>query len=519
MPQAPPFLYTQVVATSQPLAARAGLDALRRGGNAVDAALSAAIALTVVEPTGCGVGGDAFAMVWDGRRLWGLNGSGRSPAAWNPQYFAKRGALPELGWDTVTVPGAVDAWAVLSERFGALPFEALFVPALDHARNGYSVTPNIALKWREAETRYRAFPDFAHTFLPGGRAPRAGERFRCPDLAGTLEKIAATRGEAFYRGEISEKIAARAIADGAAMTLRDLADHRSQWVAPLSRQYGDIRLHELPPNGQGIAALIALGILDQMDLAAHPMDGADSIHLQVEAMKIAFEQTFRHVADPDAMTITAETLLENAALSQMARSIRLDRAADPQGKKPDEGGTVTLAAADSGGMMVSYIQSNYLGFGSGIVIPGTGISLQNRGCGFTPVPGHPNRVDGAKRPFHTIIPAFVTRGEDRPVLSLGVMGAHMQAQGHVQIVTRMFTYGLGPQAACDAPRWHVGKDWALSLENGFDPEVVNELRRRGHPIAPSQEESLFGGAQLVMNTDAGYLAGSDHRKDGEAVGF
>jgi gamma-glutamyltranspeptidase/glutathione hydrolase len=511
-------LYSQVVATSQPLAAQAGLDALHRGGNAVDAALTAAITLTVVEPTGCGVGGDAFAMVWDGRRLWGINGSGRSPKAWTPQYFAERGGMPELGWDTVTVPGAVDAWASLSERFGRLPFAELFPPALHFARSGFAVTPKIARKWREAETRYRSFPDFGGTFLPGGGAPRTGERFRCPELAGTLEKIAASSGEAFYRGEIAEKIAALAAATGGAMTAEDLAAHKSEWVPPLSVAYSDIRLHELPPNGQGIAALIALGILDHIDLAAYPMDGADSIHLQIEAMKIAFAQTFRHVADPAAMTVAPEALLDPATLSRMARTIRLDRAAFAPLRKPDDGGTVTLAAADSGGMMVSFIQSNYLGFGSGIVVPGTGISLQNRGCGFTLAAGHPNRVAGAKRPFHTIIPAFVTR-QAQPLLSFGVMGAHMQAQGHVQMVTRIFTYGMGPQAASDAPRWHVGQDLALSLEAGFDPEVADDLRRRGHPIIDTVAEDIFGGAQLIMRTDAGYQAASDHRKDGQALGF
>ena len=409
-----PLFARNVVATSQPLAAQAGLRMLVDGGNAVDAALAAAIALTVVEPTSNGLGSDAFAIVWDGDRLHGLNGSGRSPAAWRFERFSGLSEMPLLGWDSVTVPGAVDAWVSLSRKFGGLPFEDLFAPAVRYAREGFHVSPITAERWREAQQTYRGLPEFGRTFFPGGRAPRAGEVFRCEDQAGTLEIIAETGGEAYYRGELAERIADCSKAEGGAMTPADLAGHTSEWVDPVHVTYRGLTLHEIPPNGQGLAALLALGVLRHFDMRKYPSDSADSIHLQIEAMKIAFSEVHRHVADPGFMEMTTEDLLEASFLERRAGEIRMDRAALPVPTARVGGGTVYLTAADESGMMVSFIQSNYRGFGSGVVVPGTGISLQNRGCGFNVKRGHPNCVGGGKRPYHTIIPAFVTRGTGPP---------------------------------------------------------------------------------------------------------
>jgi gamma-glutamyltranspeptidase/glutathione hydrolase len=513
-----PVLARNAVATSQPLAAQAGLRMLLAGGNAVDAALAAAIALTVVEPTSNGIGSDAFAILWDGHALYGLNSSGRSPRAWSPQRFAGLTAMPPLGWDTVTVPGAVAAWAALSGRFGRLPFAELFRPAITYARHGFPVSPITAVRWRQAQALYHQFGEINRTFFPHGRAPLPGELFRCPDQADTLAAIAESRGESFYRGPIARKIAACSAAEGGAMTLDDLSAHAVEWVEPLSIDYCGVTLHEIPPNGQGIAALIALGILRHFDLQRFPVDSADSVHLQIEAMKVAFAAVFRHVADADHMAVPPETLLRADLLAAAAEAIHMDRAAAPSGEAPAGGGTVYLTTADEGGMMVSFIQSNYMGFGSGVVVPGTGIALQNRGLGFVLDEGHPNCVAGGKRPFHTIIPGFVTR-EGRPLMSFGVMGAHMQPQGHVQMITRICNYGQNPQAAGDGPRWHVSADGGVQLEAGFAPAVAEGLRRRGHTVTPNESESLFGGGQLIYRLADGYAAASDMRKDGQAVGF
>ena len=423
-----PVLGRNAVATSQPLAAQAGLQMLYRGGSAVDAALAAAIALTVVEPTSNGIGSDAFAVIWDGDTLQGLNGSGRSPAAWDALPLTVDRGIPEHGWGTVTVPGAVDAWFALWRRFGRLEFGELFEPAIGYADQGFMVSPTVAGQWAMAEDVYRGFQPFCATFLPEGRAPRPGELFRCPDQARTLADIASSNGESFYRGQIADRIVAHAAQTGGTLTLDDLGDHHSEWVEPLFQKYEDVVLYELPPNGQGIAALMALGILRHLKLHSYPMDSAEAIHLQVEAMKLAFVETFNHVADPAAMTIDAQQLLDEEFLAQRAAMIRMDRALALPVQPAQPGGTVYLAAADATGMMVSMIQSNYLGFGSGIVVPETGIALQNRGRGFTTQKDHPNRIAGKKRPFHTIIPAFAMRGA-KPLIAFGVMGGAYAAPG------------------------------------------------------------------------------------------
>ena len=513
-----PVFAENVVATSQPLAAQAGLNMLRKGGNAVDAALAAAIALTIVEPTMNGIGGDAFAMVWDGEKLHGLNGSGKSPGAISFDQFAGRTSMPELGWEAVTVPGAVDAWSALSRRFGKLPFPDLFEPAIQYAHDGYAVSPITAGRWSEAAERYKDFPDFGCVFLPGGRAPQTAELFHCPRQARTLEEIAATGGESFYRGKLAEQILAYSASSGGYFSKPDLAQHRSEWVTPICAAYDRIHLHEIPPNGQGMIALIALGILRHLDIGNYAVDSADSIHLQIEAMKIAFAEANRHIADPASMQIDPHELLDDHFLRARAHAIQMTQAGFPASTLPVDQGTVYLSTADRSGMMVSFIQSNYWGFGSGIVDPQTGISFQNRGCGFNLEKGHPNCVAGGKRPFHTIIPGFITR-QQKPLMSFGVMGGHMQPQGHVQMVLRLFTYGQNPQAASDAPRWHVSNEHVVALEKGHDQSVVEDLKRRGHPVTMDVPTALFGGAQLIAKMGSVYCAASDHRKDGQAVGF
>jgi gamma-glutamyltranspeptidase/glutathione hydrolase len=513
-----PVFASNVVATSQPLAAQAGLRMLEKGGNAVDAAIATAIALTVVEPTSNGLGSDLFALVWDGSTLHGLNGSGRSPAGWAPERFAGLKAMPETGWDSITVPGAVEAWARLSNRFGKLLFSELFEPAIRYARNGFQVGPITSARWREAADTYRGFDEFRRAFLVDGKAPSAGQRFCCPDQAETLDRIAESGGNGFYRGELAARIDAASSAGGGALTLQDLDAHRSEWVDPLSITYRGVALHELPPNGQGLAALIALGILERFDMRQFAPDSTDSMHVQLEAMKCAFGVGFDHIADPDWMQTNPTRFLSDDFLDEQAQRIRLDRAATFAPLPPDRGGTVYLTAADADGWMVSLIQSNYLGFGSGIVIPGTGISMQNRGHGFVLTEGHPNCVAGAKRPYHTIIPAFVTRA-GQPLMSFGVMGGHMQPQGHVQMMVRLFDYHQNPQTAIDAPRWMVDQDGGIALEPGCRTTVGEELVKRGHRLVDDVPTYQFGGAQAIYCLDEGYCAASDPRKEGQAVGF
>ena len=514
-----PVMARNIVATSQPLAVQAGVAALRDGGNAVDAALAAAVTLTVVEPTSNGIGSDAFGMVWDGRELHGLNASGRSPALVSAADFEGRDEMPLRGWDSVTVPGCVSAWVGLSERFGKLPFARLFEAAIGYARDGFAVSPITAEAWFDAPAVFRDFPDFA-PFLPGGRAPKAGEWFRFPEQAQTLEAIAKSNGEAFYRGALANKIAAAARDAGAKLSAADLAEHRCDWVSPLAHRYGEVTVHELPPNGQGLAVQIMLGIVEQHGIARYELDSADFFHLQIEAMKLAFADAHRYIADPDHLEFPVQQLLDPGYLAQRAARIDMARAGDPAYGVPAKGGTVYLTTADQSGMMVSYIQSNFWGFGSGIVIPGTGISLQNRAAGFNLKPGHPNRIEGGKRPFHTILPGFLTRGGG-PLLSFGVMGGPMQPQGHAQMVIRICDYRQNPQSASDAPRWQVVENNRVALETGVDEGVRAELVGRGHRLHDGQESGLFsmGGAQLIYATADGYIAGSDHRKDGMAAGF
>jgi len=494
---------------------------LLQGGNAVDAAVAAAIALTVVEPTSNGIGSDAFAILWDGTSLHGLNASGRSPAGWTPERFAGLEEMPQRGWDTVTVPGAVSAWRALSDRFGVLPFGDLFQPAIGYARDGYPVSPIIAASWQRAAAVLESEPGFAEAFMPMGAAPTAGQIFRLPEMAESLVKIAASAGDEFYHGSLAKRIVAFSDKCGGTMTLEDLASHQAEWCGTASLGWYGYELHEIPPNGQGIAALIALGILRELgSIESLSPDSAEGIHLQIEAMKLAFADLHRYVSDPMSMEIRPESMIEEEYLRSRAALIHRKKAGFPECGVPAASGTVYLTAADQNGMMVSFIQSNYMGFGSGVVVPGTGISLQNRGNCFRSQPGHPNSVGPRKRPFHTIIPGFVTK-DGEPYMSFGVMGGAMQAQGHVQMAVRVLLHGQNPQAASDAPRWQVLDGGGVAVEAAMPEATIKKLRSLGHEVEVQSgwANQSFGGAQLIVRRDDTYIAGSDQRKDGQATGW
>jgi gamma-glutamyltranspeptidase / glutathione hydrolase len=510
-----PVLARNCVATTQPLAAQAGLLMLQKGGNAVDAAVATAIALTVVEPVSNGLGSDAFAILWDGARLVGMNASGRSPAAWNPERFSGP-AMPHEGWNSATVPGAVAAWVALNKRFGRLPFATLCEPAIRYARDGFLVSPVISRIWKNQVERLKDQPGFAATFLPHGRAPEPGEHFRPPDQEKTLTAIAETAGEDFYRGEIAATIAHAAKDGGGFITEADLADHVCDFIDPIDVEFHGHRVHEIPPNGQGIAALIALGVLDRLDVDGLAPDSPELLHLEIEALKLGVADVRDHVAEPEAMDVTPAALLDPARLDDMARAIARDRVAVPAPRSMHRGATVYLAAADATGMMVSFIQSNYHGFGSGVVVLGTGIALNNRGSCFVTAPGHPNRVGPKKRPLNTIIPGFITK-DGAPVAAFGVMGGTMQPQGHTQVAVRMLAAGQNPQTAIDAPRWRVEGD-AVWIEPSMAKETQAGLRARGHRLSEGTMLD-FGAAQTILRVDHGYVAASESRRDGCAVGF
>jgi len=511
-----PVIARNVVASSQPLAVQAGIKILQSGGNAVDAAIATAITLTVVEPNNNGLGSDAFAIVWDGKKAWGLNGSGKSPTNWNFAHFAQRQEIPELGWDSVTVPGAVSTWVALSQKFGNLPFQQLFESAIEYASNGFHLGPITAQGWQKCPERFADYPEFMAHFCPGSRAPEAGEKFIRKDLVSSLESIADSHGESFYSGDLAEQIIHHSRNTNGWFTEEDLAQHKPLWTPPVSQAYRHVNLLEIPPNGQGLAAQIGLALLAHFELTGP--DSIETIHLQIECMKIAIRAAFDHFADPEAMRVDPETLLGEQVIKNAASKIKHKALDSPPALLPGSADTVYLSTADASGMMVSFIQSNYQGFGSGIVIPGTGISLQNRGRGFSLQADHPNAVAGGKRPFHTIIPGFVSEaGEAR--MSFGVMGGHMQHQGHLQMVSRIFDFQQNPQAAIDAPRWYLDTDYSLILEAGFSEKIAHELAKRGHRVSIVDDPPLFGGAQIIYKLDDGYCAGSDPRKEGQAAGF
>ena len=526
-----PQFARNIVSTSHPLAAQAGLRMMLKGGNAVDAAIAAAAAMTITEPVSNGLGSDAFCILWDGQKLHGLNASGPAPQAWTPEYFHNKYGKdavnpPKRGWDSVSVPGAVGAWIAMSERFGKLPFADLMEPAIEIAERGYLIPVVVQQKWDAATPLLQSLPGFAESFLPWGRAPNVGDLFQFKAAAKGLRAIAETKGRAFYEGEIAEALVRFSNQHGGAMSLQDLAQYRPEWVEPIAQNYRGYTLHEIPPNGQGIAALIALGILENFDIASMKLDGIDSQHLQIEAMKLAFADVYRYVADPRYMEVTPAQMLDPAYLKSRANLIDMKKAQDFKAGNPVKGGTIYLTTADENGMMVSFIQSNYMGFGSGVVEPTYGVSLQNRGFGFsTDLNGAnaANLVAPGTRPVQTIIPAFLPQN-GQPVMSYGVMGGNMQPQGHMQTLVRMLDYRQNPQMACDAPRWRYNAGLSINAEANMDRNTVQGLNDLGHELEVINDSYQdFGAGQFIWRMGdpkvQGYVAASDPRRDGQAVGF
>lgn len=506
------------LAASQPLAVAAGAEIAFAGGNAVDAAIAMAAALTVTEPTSNGLGGDLFAMVWDGK-LHGLNASGRSPLGLTAKAFDGLSAVPPRDWRAVTVPGVVSGWAALSERFGRLSLETVLEPAARYAEEGFPVAPETARAWVRTAAllpglSHPAHAAFKQLFFRDGKAPSAGQVFASPAHAATLREIGRTVGRSFYQGTLAAKIAAFAAETDGFISLKDLSAHHVDWVDPIGISYRGYEVWEMPPNGQGIAALVALNILEALGEAGQPRDSVTTFHRQVEAMKLAFADLYAHVADTRQMRVAAKDLLTTAYAEERAALIS-ERAADRPPAGMPKGGTVYLATADEH-LMVSLIQSNYMGFGAGIAVPGTGIALQNRGVGFTLAPDHPNAYAPGKRPLHTIIPGFLTRG-GKALGPFGLMGGPMQPQGHLQLVSSLVDYGENPQTALDAPRWQIMEDGGLLLESSVAPHIARGLADLGHKVRMTAEGGAFGRGQIILRQDGVLIAASEPRADGLAL--
>lgn len=511
---------------SQPLAAQAGLDMLKKGGNAVDAAIATAACMTVLEPVSNGLGGDSFALVWMKDRLYGLNSSGPAPMAANPEEVRAAGhsEMPLTGWFPVTVPGAPGGWGELSRRFGRLPFATLLEPAIGYAREGYPLSPVIAGLWAEMVPFYRKqepqslFAEWFRVFAPEGKAPRPGQLQRLPEHAATLEELACTGAESLYRGPLADAIDAHARATGGWLRREDLAAYHPQWVEPISVNYRGYDVWEIPPNGHGIVALMALNILEGFPFRQEDFGTGQTLHRQLEAMKLAFADGMQYVADPRHMQVTAEQLLSKEYAARR-RALIGEQALPPAYGDPACGGTVYLCAADGEGNMVSYIQSNYNGFGSGIVVPGTGIALHNRGSNFNLNPQSPNCLAPGKKPYHTIIPGFLSR-EGQAVGPFGVMGGFMQPQGHLQVVMNTVDFGMNPQQALDAPRWQWIGGQQVELERGIPEHLALELLHRGHQISLPVEDTRFGRGQIIWRDDDGVLCGgTEPRTDGAVVAW
>jgi gamma-glutamyltranspeptidase/glutathione hydrolase len=525
-----------MVATSQPLATQAALQILAKGGSAVDAAIAANAVLGLTEPTGCGIGGDLFAIVWDAEagKLHGLNASGRSPRSLTGQHFKDQGLtrVPSHGPLPVTVPGTVDGWFELHRRFGKLPMGEVLAPAITYAREGFPVSELIAFYWQGGARLLSRFPGFTETFTRDGRAPIKGEMWTNPALANTYELLAKEGRDAFYRGPIARAIDTYMKAQGGFLSYEDLAAHTSEWVDPVSTDYRGYTVWELPPNGQGIAALQMLNLLEAYDLRSMGLDSPEYVHLFVEAKKLVFEDRARYYADPAFAEIPVTELISKEYAARRRKLIDPDRAArrvEAGNPALEEGDTIYLATADAAGNMVSLIQSNYRGMGSGMTPPGLGFILQDRGELFTLEEGHPNSYAPGKRPFHTIIPAFVTRG-GKPWMAFGVMGGATQPQAHVQILVNMIDFGMNLQEAGDAPRiLHHGSSeptgermtdgGQVTLESGFSWETVRGLLARGHQVG--WDRGSYGGYQAVLwDAEQGvYYGASESRKDGQAAGF
>lgn len=511
-----------MVCTSQPLASQAGLTILQQGGNAIDAAIATAICQTIVEPTNNGLGSDCFALVWTGGKLHGLNGSGYAPQRLTPEAVAASGAtekMPLRGWEAVTVPGAPSAWAELHKRFGRLPFAKLFEPAIYYAEQGYPVSPIVARFWQEgidALTPHKNNPAIAPWFATfdvhgNGVAPQTGELVTLPDHAKTLRILADSYCESYYRGELAQRLVEFSDKTGGYLSLEDLAEYRAEWVEPVHINYHGYDVWEMPPNGHGITALMALNILKDMEIGAK--DTGDTFHKQIEAMKLAFADGMHYIADLRYMRTRVEELLSDAYAAQR-RALIGETALEPTHGKPFCGGTVYLCTADGEGNMVSFIQSNYKDFGSGIVLPGYGINLNDRGAGFSLDPELDDYLAPRKKPYHTIIPGFLTH-EGEAVGPFGVMGAYMQPQGHVQVIMNTVDWLLNPQSALDAPRWQwiAGKE--IWLESSVAPEIVEDLRRRGHEVRVLEDDTTFGRGEIIWRDSNGVLAGAtEPRADG-----
>lgn len=523
-----------MAATSQPLATQIALDVMKKGGSAVDAAIAANAALGLMEPTGNGIGGDLFAIVWDAetKKLYGLNASGRSPRSLTLDHFRQQGltSIPPHGPLPVSVPGAVDGWFELHERFGELPMTEVLAPAVRYAREGFPVSELIAYYWRKSVPVLSRFPNFTEIFTKDGRGPEKGEMWTNPALADTYERLAKEGRDVFYRGDVARTIASYVQEQGGFLSYEDLAAHRSEWVEPVGADYRGYTLWELPPNGQGIAALQILNVLEGYDLASMGHDSPEYVHLFVEAKKLAFEDRARFYADPDFADVPVERLVSKEYAAERRKLIGQRAARSyPAGDALEEGDTIYLTTADSKGNMVSLIQSNYRGMGSGMTPPGLGFILQDRGELFSLEPGHPNVFEPGKRPFHTIIPAFVTK-DGKPYMSFGVMGGATQPQAHAQILIHMIDFGMNLQEAGDAARiLHTGSSQPtgevmedggeVTLESGFPYETVRELMERGHRM--SWALGPYGGYQAILY-DAEhrvYYGASESRKDGQAAGY
>lgn len=512
-----------MVASSQHLASQAGLEMLKKGGNAVDAAIAAAAMLIVTEPTSNGFGGDAFAQVWFDGKLYGLNSSGFAPKLMSYDYLKNKGynAMPERGWDSVTVPGIPAAWAELSARFGKLSFSELLEPAIYYAENGFAVTTVIAKNWSKDFAYYskimteKVYKPFFELFTDNGRTPEAGEIWKFELHGKTLRELAATKCESFYRGRIADKIDEYSKATGGCIRKSDLAAFNPEWVEPLSINYRGYDIWELPPNGHGITALTALNIFKNFKTESRT--SAKTYHKLIESMKLAYVDSMAYVAEPSCMKVTADAMLDEAYAYERSRLIN-DKALLPKAGKPEKGGTVYLCTADCDGNMVSYIQSNYMDFGSGIVIPDTGIALHNRGANFKLDKASVNCVAPLKRPYHTIIPGFITKNKEA-YAAFGVMGDFMQPQGHLQVVTDLIDFGLEPQQCLDAPRWRWREGLTVEIEKSFSKEAAASLAAAGHNIKEVEEAAGFGRGQIIVKQGEVYAGGTEPRCDGAVIGY
>lgn len=509
-----------MVATSQPLAAEAGAQILRQGGNAVDAAIATAACLSVVEPTSNGIGGDAFALVWIKEKMYGLNASGKSPKLLTLEKINELSlsSIPRYGFVPITVPGTPSAWVALSKRFGKMRLIDVLMPAIKCAQHGFPVSPIVSEYWQKAFKQYQKtlkedmFKEWFRIFAPSGNSPKAGEVWSSIDHANTLTEIAMSEGESFYQGRLAQTIEDCAIRYGGLIRKDDLMNHAPMWVDPISTNYRGYDVWEIPPNGQGMICLQALNIIEgYRDLRS---DHSDTIHKQIEAMKLAFTDGLAYISDIDYMHKSIEQMLSKEYATKRRMEIN-DNAIKPECGKPSDAGTVYLATADAEGNMVSYIQSNYMGFGSGIVVPNTGIALHNRGCNFSLDPNHPNVLGPSKRPYHTIIPGFLTKNK-QAIGPFGVMGGFMQPQGHMQVVMHMIDFHLNPQAALDAPRWQWEQEKTIVVESTMPKRIINDLKRKGHIVKIESPSALFGRGQIIIRDPKNQvlIGGTDFRADG-----